>query len=284
MRIDCIDVHNPNGTILRDIECSWKVSLSRIEDNIDPATLDITVNRKQVPIRQFARIVAKSGGNVVFMGYAESDSYDGDMADWQCFGAEKMLTARWLPKCYWPSGTKLQTILGHTVGDGMEPGFLGMANCIPPGTTHEVYSRNANIIKLTGRGTNSHFGLCDFYSCGLMGLRKLSEITDLNRLSSVDYAFYRTTTDTYIRISNGYDRGWIKNGGLIAENAYDTHGRFLSLSEPDFVLPTDIDVDGDEIGETIVATAFGNGFYTHIRYSEEYAYLYFDKNIGGTVG
>jgi len=278
-----IDIHNPNGTILRDIECEWEVEWPRIEDRLDPATMKLTVNRKKVPIRQFAKVVAMDGKNVVFMGYAANDSYDSDTSDWECIGAEAGLEGRWTPRYYWPSNTKLQDVLTHSITDGGEASLLGIANGgIPHGTTHTVYSANANVIKLDGRGSASHFGICDLYTCGLSGLRKLSPITGLDQLTAADYAFYRDATDVYIRISGGYDRGWIKNGGLIAENAYDTRCRFLSISDPTLVMDTDLDVSNEEIGSLMVSLAQSYGLYTHIRYSEDFAYFYFDENMGST--
>lgn len=278
-----IDIYNPNGTVLRDIECEWSLSRKRLVDRIDPASLDLTVIRRHFPIRQYAKVVAKDDENVMFLGYAESDNIQNgsEEVEWTCYGVEKLLAGRWAPRYYWPANTTFSDILSdQPVGD-KDPGLFVMANgAIPPGTTHTIYSDKANIIKLDGRGSLSHFGECDFYSCSLYGLRKLNEIADLNMLSAVDYYFYRDADDVYIRISNAYDRGWNINGGLIAHNAYDTLCRLGTISDPGMVLGRDVETDSSEIGATIVSLATALGFYTHVRYTEKYAYFDFDESIG----
>jgi hypothetical protein len=186
---------------------------------------------------------------------------------------EKLLLGRFCPRYFWPKeDTTLAVLFADEPSDTIDPGLLMIArSALPPGLPYTFYSADANIVKLEGYGTESYFGECDVYGMNLNYCKKLNEISILSDLSSVDYYFYRDTSDLYVRISNQYDRGWYDLGGLLAIGAYETYCRFGAV--PDDTLDGDLETDWEAIGDLTVGLAKSQDYYTHVRYDRNYCYV-----------
>jgi len=276
---------NPGGQRFKFQPSDCSITFPRLVDKLESREMDMEISRNASrSVRQFAEIVAVDMGIPIFRGYVESYEIDSKKTKSLTIkGMEYLLNLRYCPGYFWPAGsTQFAAMFSDTLTDLTQPGLLALANStMPPDAAYEIYNATENIIKLLGWGTSSRLQNCSLYGIDYRYVRKLDESPgSLTDLIPLDNAFYRDTSDLYVKLKNHYHRGWYDVGGLLAENAFDTSVRLGTISQPTKSITGSLETDFDPIGDLIVDLALGHGFYVHIRDSMNNTYIDINETEG----
>ncbi len=270
--------------LFRITEQDYTLTGHKLIDRLEPRELSLTVAR-DVPVPQFAEVIAASEGRPLFRGYVDTYEIDSKRTKTlECLGAEGWLNRRNSIAYFYESGVLLSDLFSDTCINGSVPGLLAIANSsVPPGLAYVVHSSSDNQIKIPGGGKSGRFATRDFYSADYRYLNKIDETTDLSLLQYLDNIFYRDDNDVYIKINNHRQRGWPDLGGLLVENAFDTGVRLGNVVNQG--LKGDLQTtQSDKIGDMIVDVALGHGKHVHITDDWSRTYINIDDIEGRETG
>jgi len=233
-----------------------KWSLKRYQDITTNARELQLTTLPEVPVQQFAEILAVDGAEIAFRGYVERYKKTQKESIFYCRGVENLLYHRFLHKWNYAmvanadgTGTffKMVQVIKDHAGSGYPitygntdscPGLLHIANSLLPwGMPFTVYDAVKYIIKYENWGTKSRMGTTPtLYYIDDNGVYPLTQRGALADLQTYDKSFYIDANDLYIRNtaclgSNncGAQDYWYYHGRVLANNIFDTRCRIGSF-------------------------------------------------------
>jgi hypothetical protein len=265
-------------------EKDYTLTMPKLTSGMEARTLELTLGRN-VPVQQFAEVIAVERGIPIFRGYVESYEIDSKKEKTlSVIGAEGWLNRRSCISYFYPEDTEFSALLADSLTTLGQPGLLAVANsAVPPGLDYTVYASADNQIKIAGGGKASRFGTRDMFSVDYRYIRKIDEVSALADLAGLDNVLYRDDDDLYIKLNNHHQRGWPDLGGLLVENAFDTSVRIGYYVAKSLSGSLQVNVD-DKIGDVIVDTAMGHGYHVHVRDDWNFTYLDFIETEGRATG
>jgi hypothetical protein len=274
-----VRVTNPGQTAFVIEADSWK--LKKFKDPRRPREFDMNMSRS-VPVKQFALLEVLEGSDVIFRGIAEKYKISKTQKTIQSKGVEWLLFHRYTPMfnyCY-TDVTMLE--LFRDCWDSMYgiPGLLRVANSYcPTATPYSMYDAAKNIVKLIGAGSGSRIGAADISMLTEELEQPLIRRAALADLQTYDQSVYQDATDLYVRYDGSSGGGafanwfWYLNGGLMAENAFDTMIRLGQHDGESTILTGGLMVDYNQIGDLLCNLAESHGYYIRWRDGATYTYL-----------
>ena len=276
-----IYARNPGTSKLFRVRYKPDTRLTRPQqtDSLEPRVLELSLSRDTAKtVRQFAEIYITKNDRPIFHGYAEKYEIDNSKEKTlTCPGAENLLTQRWALPYYWPAGTSFEVAFGHGHADEADPGLLTLANSVlPPGFEWEYYDEDENVVKIVDAGSRYRLGRQTLYALDYRHMYLLGEITSFTDFDYVDNAFLRDTTDLYVKIKLGKNRGWADVGGLLIENAFDSLIRLGNIDCTTKTLRTSLQTNYDRpIADILTDAAKSHDATIRLRDDKQYTYLDF---------
>lgn len=264
---------NPENTSLR---------LPKQVDRLEPRALDIAVP-SGVPVQQWAQVLVYDESILRFRGFVKT--YSGKRnyeRTFSCEGMEALLNTRPAPDYFYPANTAFSDLFSDTCTDLAVPGLLACANsALLPGWDYTVYDAARNIVKIANGGKSHRLANRAIYSVDYRYLRKMDEAAQLTDMDWVDNCMFRDASDLYVRLDNHIHRGWADLGGLWIDGAFDTKCRLGNVVGANNSLIGSLQTTfEDKIGDLIMDTAKGHGFFVHFRDTANYTYIDLDQNEG----
>jgi hypothetical protein len=229
-----------------------KWTLKRYQDiSTNARELQFTC-KPEVPIKQFAEVLAIDGAEYAFRGYLERFKRTQKESVFYVRGVENLLYHR--PPHEWNYAGVMNADYTYTMFKLKEaikdhyagtypisygntdncPGLLHVANSlIPWGMPFTVYDANFKIIKYENWGTKSRMGAAPvLYYIDDAGVYPLTQRGALIDLQTFDKSFFIDANDLYIRNTTNLAAGncgaqdyWYWRGCLLADNVFDTRLR-----------------------------------------------------------
>jgi hypothetical protein len=286
-----------------------KWTLKRYQDiTTNARELQITL-RPDVPIQQFAEILAIDGSDVAFRGYVERYKKTAQENVFYCRGVENLLYHRYLHKFNYSivvdsDGGQTSFTLGGLLKDHYSagfpitratadncPGILHVANSLMPwNMPFTVYDATYKIIKYAGWGTKSRMGVSPtLYYMADNGVYPLTQRGALADLQTYDASFYIDANDLYIRNTTNLGAGnfgaqdfWYYSGRILANNVFDTKMRIGTIDYSNYQLVGFLKTGfKDTAASTIFSTLKSFGLFAYIYDELDATYLYAFWNAEG---
>lgn len=303
-------VTNPGqAPIIIDAE---KWTLKRYQDiTTNARTLNITT-KPDVPIQQFAEILAYDGSEVAFRGYAETYKNSRKENVWNCRGVENLLWHRYCHKFNYSmvsdsDGGGTWFTLANAIKDHYSsgrpitrtttdacPGILHVANSLMPwGMPFTVYDGAKAIIKYSGWGTASRLGATPvLFYIDDNGVYELIQRAALADLQTYDTSFYISSTDLYIRNTTnlgatnaGWPDYWYYNGRIMANNCFDTKIRLGTIDNDTDALIGFLKTGfKDTVASVLFSALQSFGLYPYLYDDMDYTYIYAWSTSEGMIG
>ena len=286
-----------------------KWTLKRYQDlTTNARELQITA-RPEVPIQQFAEILAIDGSDVSFRGYVERYKKTAQENVFYCRGVENLLYHRYLHKFNYSmvvnsdsTGTyfTLANVLKDHYSAGFPitkttsdncPGLLHVANSLMPwNMPFTVYDATYKIIKYAGWGSKSRMGATPtLYYMADNGVYPLTQRGALADLQTYDSSFYLDANDLYIRNTTNLGAGnvgaqdfWYYSGRILANNVFDTKMRIGKIDYGDSQMIGFLRTGfKDTAANTIFSILKSFGLFAYIYDELDATYLYAWWNAEG---
>jgi len=299
---------NPNGQeFFFDAE---KWTLKRYQD-ISTNARDLQLTTKpEVPLQQFAEILAMDGAEVCFRGYVERYKRTQKESVWTCKGIENLLYHRFCHKWNYAlvgnaDGTGTVFTFNNVIKDHYSPvypisygntdncpGLLHVANSMMPwGMPFTVYDAVKHIIKYANWGAKSRLGAAPtLYYMDDAGIYPLTLRGALADLQSNDQSYFVDANDLYIRNTANLAVGnaiagspnitgavdyWYWNGRILADNAFDTKLRIGSVEWGDTPLVGFLRTKHtDNIADVLFGIIKSFGLYPYLFDQPDATYIY----------
>ena len=265
---------NPMGTRFRFRPKTAQITCPLQTDSLEPRTLDLETARN-VPIQQFAVIVAEENSIPVFRGYVRTYTITPEKnRSFDVVGMEALLNQRYAPTYFYP---KASMTIGEMFSDVLtnqaQPGLLAMANsALLPGVFYEVVDTSKNIVKLPGWGSTSRAAFKNIFAIDYRYVELVEEAENYDTLELIDNTYYRDSSDLWIRIDNHYHRRWYDFGGLLIEDAFEAV-KLGSVAREDDIIPGSLSTAHDPLGDLIIDILNSIGQYATFRDTADHTYL-----------
>ena len=257
---------------------------------VDPhrySTFQFSCNRWKVPVSQYAWVMVKDSGLILFRGYVYYWKAEGDKLTVQCRGEEELLMHRYTGRHGYqsadgPQFTYTTQLLTHVYEDN-EPhqtpdiynvvhntGLLYLANSQIPWTLWSIISiaTNHNVYMLPGGGTNSRIGTSNIVVEGKLLTRVATYALMLSTVNSC----FGDATNLYIDVDDSYYVCYA-NLHISATNFKDTHVRIGTLDKATTALDGNLQLCDSRIADELINLAIYYGLTPHWRYTDSYTYL-----------
>jgi hypothetical protein len=274
-----IKVTNPGQREI-DIDIDIDFSVSESDDPREASSAEMTVLRS-TPIQQFAKVVMKNANDIIFRGYVERYTLEGQKKTLSMKSMENVLAYRYTPRYNWCFNTipSLHNVLGDTLSGTTTTGvglLVQAQSALPPNTEYELVDETNNIIKIVGAGYKSVIGSRDIYNLSKNGAIRYTRTFDIDDLLTTPGEYFSDMYDLYVRppvdaLVPSYYK-YPHRGQLLAEYAFDCD---IRLGDH----PTDITLQGGLFEDNFVCIDLimdiieANGCVASWRRSADYTYL-----------
>jgi hypothetical protein len=304
-------VINPGQTEAFYIDAE-KWSLKRYQDiSTNARELQLTT-LPEVPIQQFAEVLALDGAELAFRGYVERYKKTQKESIYYCRGIENLLYHRFCRKWNYAGVQNADSTytffkLKEAIKDHYSPtypisygntdncpGLLHVANSlIPPGIPFTVYDAVKKIIKYANWGTKSRMGANPIlYYVDDAGVYPLTKRNALLDLQTYDTSFFIDSTDLYIRNTTNKACGncgaqdyWYWHGRVLADNIFDTKLRIGITDYEDIELQGFLSLEhNDTIADQLFGVIQSFGLHAYLEDKADATYIHSLIAEGSTPG